>query len=59
MKKIVLEAIRKMKNLVADILAQNIYCVYGNEAKIKENRELFSELIDIESKPEEKEEQHQ
>jgi presequence protease len=41
------EDIRKMKTMVEDILAQNTWCVYGNEAKIRENRDLFSELIVI------------
>jgi len=40
--------IRNMKPMVEDILKQNIWCVYGNEAKIKENNDLFRELISIE-----------
>jgi Zn-dependent M16 (insulinase) family peptidase len=40
--------IRNMKNMVGDILKQNTYCVYGSEAKIRENKDLFRELITIE-----------
>jgi len=41
------EDIRKLEKLVAEVLQQNTYCVYGNEAKIRENKEQFGELIDI------------
>jgi hypothetical protein len=43
------EDIRGMKTMVGDILAQNTWCVYGNEAKIRENSHLFREMINIES----------
>jgi Zn-dependent M16 (insulinase) family peptidase len=42
------EDIRNMKPMVEEILKQNTWCVYGNEAKIKENKDLFRELISIE-----------
>lgn len=42
------EDIRGMQPMVADILAKNIYCVYGSEAKIRENKDLFREVITIE-----------
>ena len=42
------EDIRGMSKMVADVLAQNNYCVYGSESKIRENKELFRELITIE-----------
>jgi presequence protease len=41
--------IREMKKMVGDILARNTWCVYGNEAKIRENSRLFREMINIES----------
>jgi len=44
------EDIRGMKKMVADILKQNVWCVYGNESKIMENKDLFRELISIENK---------
>jgi hypothetical protein len=42
------EDIRNMKKMVEDILSQNMYCVYGNEDKINENRDLFTELLTLE-----------
>jgi len=39
--------IRAMDKLVADILAQETYCVYGNEEKLKSNEALFKELVDL------------
>ncbi len=42
------EDLRGMSKMVGDILAQNVYCVYGSEAKIRENKELFREVITIE-----------
>ena len=42
------EDIRNMAKMIEDILAQNFYCVYGSETKIRENQKLFNELITIE-----------
>ncbi len=39
--------IRDMKKMVSDILAQDAFCVYGNEEKIKENKELFKNLVKV------------
>lgn len=39
--------IRNMSGLVRDVMRQNKYCVYGNEAKIAENTNLFDNLIRI------------
>jgi Zn-dependent M16 (insulinase) family peptidase len=39
--------IRQMADLVKDVMSQNKYCVYGNEAKIAENTNLFDNLIRI------------
>jgi Zn-dependent M16 (insulinase) family peptidase len=46
------EDIRGMKKMVGDILAQNTWCVYGNEAKVRENSHLFKELINIDEQTE-------
>lgn len=37
--------IRNMKDQISAILGQNIYCVYGNDARISENQSLFKNLI--------------
>lgn len=42
------EDIKGMSPMVKELLAQDIFCVYGSEAKINENKELFRELITIE-----------
>ena len=39
--------INNMEKMVADILAQNAYCVYGNEEKIESEKELFNKLIPL------------
>lgn len=39
--------IKGMSKLVADILAQDAFCVYGNYEKIKENAGLFGELVKL------------
>jgi presequence protease len=39
--------IRSMVKMVEDVLSQNIYCIYGSETKIKENKSLFSDIITI------------
>lgn len=39
------EDIRKFSSLMKDILAQNSYCVYGGEEKIRQNTKLFQSLI--------------
>jgi presequence protease len=39
--------IREMSDLVRDVMSQNKYCIYGNEAKITENANLFHNLIRI------------
>ncbi len=42
------EDIRSLEKLVADILQQNVYCVYGNQKKVEEASELFKELVKLE-----------
>ena len=39
--------IKDFEKIVQDILKQDAYCVYGNEQKIKENKELFHEMVNI------------
>lgn len=39
--------IKDFEKLVQDILEQDHYCVYGNEQKLRENKDLFKELISI------------
>jgi Zn-dependent M16 (insulinase) family peptidase len=41
------EDIKGMKKMVEDILAQDAMCVYGNEEKVKENAELFGEVVTL------------
>ena len=40
--------IKNMAKLVADILAEEAYCVYGNEGKIKSAEGLFKEIVKLE-----------
>lgn len=39
--------IREMNTLVADILKQNAFSVYGNEDKIKSNKDLFKKIMTL------------
>ena len=39
--------IRSMEKLVTDILAQDAYCVYGNEEKIETERALFKSTVKL------------
>ncbi len=39
------EDIRGFSKMISDILNQNYYCVYGNEKKLNDNKELFTRLI--------------
>ncbi len=41
------EDLKNMKKLVEDILAQNTFCVYGNEEKIQSEKNLFKELVKL------------
>lgn len=42
-----LEDVKSMEQMVKDILAEEAICVYGNTDKIKENKELFKDIIKI------------
>jgi len=39
--------IQKMSSVVAKILGQDVYCVYGNEDKLKANKDLFKSLVTL------------
>lgn len=39
--------IKDMEKMVADILAKNVICVYGNDKKIEENKALFKSVVKI------------
>lgn len=41
------ENIREMKKFVSDILKQNAFCVYGNEEKVKSEKNLFKEILKL------------
>lgn len=41
------EDIKKLSNLIKDTMDQNILCVLGNEQKIKENKDLFQDLVNV------------
>ncbi|WP_461206496.1 insulinase family protein [Clostridium sp. DL1XJH146] len=41
------EDIRGFSNMIKDVVAQNNICVLGNEEKIRENEEVFNNLIDV------------
>jgi hypothetical protein len=36
-----------MKKMIADILAKNILCVYGNEKRLEKAGNLFDKLIKV------------
>jgi presequence protease len=39
------EDIRNMSGVIASVLDQQVLCVYGNEEKLKANRDLFKSLV--------------
>ncbi|SHH63443.1 insulinase family protein [Clostridium grantii] len=41
------EKIREFSKMVEAVMKENSICVLGNEIKIKENKDLFNELVDI------------
>lgn len=44
---VTLKDIKSMKQMVADMLNQKAFCVYGNEDKIKSQKEIFGSLKNI------------
>lgn len=41
------EDIRSFADMIKDCMAQNYLCVLGNSSKIKENKEIFDELVEV------------
>jgi Zn-dependent M16 (insulinase) family peptidase len=41
------EDIRQMSSVLAKVLGQQVYCVYGNEDKLKANKNLFKNLVTL------------
>lgn len=41
------EDIKSMSKMIQDILSQNAVCVYGNDEKIKENKDLFESTFNV------------
>ncbi|GAO30307.1 insulinase family protein [Geofilum rubicundum] len=41
------EDIRSYEEMMADVLAQDVICVYGNDQKIKDNENLFMEIKSV------------
>ena len=39
--------VKNLKKMVEDILAQNVFCVYGNEEKIQSQKDIFKELVKL------------
>ena len=39
--------IRQMADMIQSVLDQNYFCVFGNESKLQENRELFDALMPL------------
>ncbi len=42
-----IEDVKSYEGMIKDILDQNAICVYGNEDKIKENKDLFKEIFPV------------
>ena len=41
------EDIKSFKALLNDIIKENYFCVLGNETKIKDNKEIFTNLVNV------------
>ena len=41
------EDISKMSSVVAKVLGEHVYCVYGNEDKLRANKNLFKNLVTL------------
>ncbi|MGE5681501.1 MAG: insulinase family protein [Bacillota bacterium] len=41
------EDIKAMKKMISDVLSQKSFCVYGNEEKIKSQKDIFGNLIKL------------
>ncbi len=41
------EDVRKMAEMVAEVLKKNVLCVFGNEKTLTDNKEIFDDLIKV------------
>ena len=41
------EDIKSFKDLLSDVTKENYYCVLGNEAKLKDNKDVFANLVNV------------
>ncbi|MCD4776343.1 MAG: hypothetical protein K8S15_09880 [Candidatus Aegiribacteria sp.] len=41
------EDVVKLADLIEDALNKNYFCVVGSEGKIKENKDIFNDLIQV------------
>ncbi|KYH34882.1 peptidase M16C associated [Clostridium tepidiprofundi DSM 19306] len=41
------EKLKKFADVIEDIVSKDYYCVLGNETKIKENKDIFKELVTV------------
>ena len=41
------EDIRRCADLIAEMMGKNYFCALGNGAKIRENREIFGQLVEV------------
>jgi presequence protease len=39
--------IRNMSEMIGSVLAKNVFCVFGNEEKIRQHEELFSTMLNV------------
>ena len=42
-----IDDVKAYEGMISDILSQNAICVYGNTDKIKENKDLFNEILPV------------
>lgn len=41
------EDIRKLSSMLRDTMAQDNFCILGNESNIKQNKDIFKKLVDV------------
>ncbi|MBU3110571.1 insulinase family protein [Clostridium lacusfryxellense] len=41
------EDIKSFKTLLADVINENYFCVLGNETKLKDNKDIFTSLVNV------------
>ena len=42
-----IDDVKQYKKMVSELLDQDIYCVYGNEEKLKSEESLFKKLVKL------------